>query len=284
MMSRVSFLSQNYSLEDEHWRYSPEAIAEFFREHGAFEFPPNLLLSYLSNAPYMRCPQPSRSSFAVVPVLTSRPSGSTPCSVLGSSHAAPAPGLSSMELLVYLALLKCRGPPTSGVIPQPKKLKTGPKSQPVVVSSDNESKRLVTSPYKTCSRRAPPSSVEVPDIDLALASPRARPSKTSVKKVVEKVVDKTVSSSQLDVGSLWAKQGTSGDKFPREWVNRARKMDLQLEYGDTKLDFFQILEAARSTAFFDKFTPCQGCLLRGSDKCYQVWTPGKAASTYRYRG
>ncbi|KAG7085637.1 hypothetical protein E1B28_003184 [Marasmius oreades] len=32
-------------------------------------------------------------------------------------------------------------------------------------------------------------------------------------------------------------------------------MDLQLEYSDSKLDVFQILEAAHSTAFFDKFTP-----------------------------
>ncbi|KAG7093846.1 hypothetical protein E1B28_007485 [Marasmius oreades] len=58
------------------------------------------------------------------------------------------------------------------------------------------------------------------------------------------------------------------------------EMDLQLEYGDAKLDFFQILEAACSTAFFDKFTPCQCCLLLGLDECHPVWTTGKAAVFY----
>ncbi|KAG7091977.1 hypothetical protein E1B28_008365 [Marasmius oreades] len=34
MLLQLSYLSHDYGLEFEHWRYSPEAIDEFFREHG----------------------------------------------------------------------------------------------------------------------------------------------------------------------------------------------------------------------------------------------------------
>ncbi|KAG7085636.1 hypothetical protein E1B28_003183 [Marasmius oreades] len=131
MLSQLSYLLHDYGLEFEHWRYSPEAINEFFQEHGVFEFPPDLLLSYLPDALYMRCPQ----------------------------------------------------------------LKTGPKSEPVVLSSDNESEPLV-SPYKTCSCDAPP--VDVPAIGLTVASPRACPTRPATKKAVEKEVPR----NQLDVGNL----------------------------------------------------------------------------------